>query len=108
MINGVLSGLLIAISTVWAWYVFHRLWVETIEDRAQGGISAAVAAGLVLQPAAFRARRVATGHSPQGPVRVEWRGGLLGLRSVVWVGGRRRALPLITDSHALAAALGPG
>lgn len=100
-----LSGVLIAIVAVWGWYVFHQLWVETIEERATDGLAAAEAAGLSLQPAAFRARRVATGQGPQGRVRVEWRGGLLGLRSVVWVGRRRRTVPLITDAAALAEAL---
>ena len=105
MLNSVLSGIIVIIGTVWAWYALNRLMQESLQREAAAGLEAARAAGFALRPPEFRARLVAMGTLDGRDVRVEWRDGVLGPRSVVRVGGRSRRTALITDAATWAAAL---
>lgn len=92
--------------TVWAWYLLNRLWQETVAEEAGEALRAAVRLGLDVRPAAWRARRVARGRLDDGSdVRVEWRGGLLGLRTVIYRGDTVSTYPLVCDGDELAEAL---
>jgi hypothetical protein len=105
MVNSALAALLVLVGAVWGLYLMHRLWQTSLAEESAGALDAAAALGLVVHPPGFTPRLVATGDLGGQPVRVEWRGGVLGARTRVRVGGYRQTLPLVTDAEGLAAAL---
>lgn len=105
-INGVLAGLLLAMTACWALYAFNRLWQQSLEEEAGEALGAAVALGLTREPAPLGPLQVASGRLGDREVRVEWRGGVWGGHTVVQIGQERRTLPLIRDAEGLSAALG--
>ncbi|MCB9781099.1 MAG: hypothetical protein H6742_21210 [Alphaproteobacteria bacterium] len=100
----VIGGLLSLVLVLWAWYFFQALQRAWLVEQAHDAIAAAQDAGLALKPTGFRARLVAVGTIDGRPVRVEWRTGVLGPRSVVR-GNSTRRLPLITSPGELQQAL---
>jgi hypothetical protein len=103
--NGVLSGVIILLGALWAMYAFQRLWQQSLAEDAADGLAAAKARGLTIEPVGFRSRLVAIGAIGSQPVRVEWRGGLLGARSRVVLGDVDARVPLITSAVELDGAL---
>ncbi len=103
-----LAGLLVALAACWAVYLMNRLWQQSLAEEVGPALAAAQARGFVLEEPGLRARIVAVlGQGPQA-TRIEWRGGLLGPRTVLISPQARAELPLIRDEVALMEALGPG
>jgi len=108
-LNGALAGFVVLVAAVWGNYIFNRLWQITIEDEAGEALEAAREAGLKLIPAAYRPRRVAKGRVASHDIRVEWRGGLRGLASKVYVDDTVQRTALIRSKQELMEAIGrPG
>ena len=103
--NSVLAGGLLIVAALWAVYILNRLWQGSLYNDARGGVEAAHALGLQLAPTGLRARLVATGAVGDQPVRVEWRGGVRGARSLIHAGAERHHTGLIDSAAALEAAL---
>ena len=103
--NGVLSGLIVLIGALWALYAFQRLWQQSLAEDAAGGLAAARARGWTLKPVGLRARLVVEGAIGSQPVRIEWRGGLMGARSHVVLADVVARVPLITSEEELDRAL---
>jgi hypothetical protein len=103
--NSVLSGFMLLVAALWGLYLVNRLWQGSLANDAAAGISAAAGLGLGLVPAGLRARLVARGIVDGQDVRVEWRGGLRGAHSVVFVADRFSRVPLIDSAEALDASL---
>ena len=72
---------------------------------AAPAIHAADALGITVQPLGFGAEIVASGLVNGARVRIRWRGGVLGARSDVRVGGRSDTVPLLVSAAALHAVL---
>lgn len=105
IINSVMAGLLLMVGGLWAWYAMTRLHQLWLAEQAEAALDAAELQGLVLAPTGLRARLVATGRLASGAVRVEWRTGLLGPRTIVWRGGRPRRYELLRTADQLDRAL---
>ncbi len=103
--NSVLSGFMLLVAALWGLYLVNRLWQGSLANDAAAGIAAAAGLGLRLVPAGLRARLVARGIVDGEDVRVEWRGGLRGAHSVVFVADRFSRVPLIDSAAALDATL---
>ena len=105
VVSGALAGVLLLVLGFWASYAVARLWQISLYEEAEPAIVAAVARGLALRPTGFAARIVCEGELDDKHVRVEWRGGALGARTIVERGGERTRLELVRDGAALEAAL---
>jgi hypothetical protein len=103
--NGVLSGVIVLLGALWALYAFQRLWQQSLAEDAAGGLAAARARGLKFKTVGFRAQLVAIGAIGSQPVRIEWRGGLMGAQSRVVVADVVVRVPLITTVDELDGAL---
>ena len=101
-----LAGVLLMLCAFWAHALLARLWQGTLLEAARSGIAAAEAAGLGVRLSGTRARLIAEGTVGGRPVRVEWRGGALGLRSVVRDQAGERVLPLLDTPESVEVALG--
>lgn len=101
-----LVGLLLAVAAAWSWYAMARLHQGWLLEQVGDALDAAEGRGLRLQPTGLRARLVAQGAADAGPVRIEWRTGVLGPRCVVIGPGGRRRLPLLRTAQDLDRALG--
>lgn len=89
----------------WAVYFVHRLWQQSLSADAAPAIDAGLRAGLQPWSSTYWPRVVLEGEVEQRAVRVEWRGGLLGLRSRLTINGVTRRLPFIASAEALQALL---
>lgn len=96
---------MIAIFTVWAYHFFNRLWQQSLQEEAQDAIATAARLGLAPKGPLYGPRVVYTGTIGATPVRVEWRGGLRGARTILRRGEHTERLPLITTADALHAVL---
>ncbi len=105
-LNGVLAGLLVAVVAAWAYYVMNRLWQGSLAEDAAAAIAEAQALGFELVEGGLGARQVAVLLRDGEQIRVEWRDGVLGPRSLLYRGDEVRELPLIRDGEALRQALG--
>lgn len=101
VIHSVLAGLLVAAALPWALYFFSRLQQDWLEEASAGALDALGKHGLALAPAGLRSRLVAVGQD----LRIEWRTGVLGPRTVVRRGDQRRVLPLVRTADELGRAL---
>ena len=106
MVQGVLSGVIVASAAVTVRYMTNRLWQKSLIAESEPALRAAEAAGLRIRPLGFGPIVQAQGVVGLQAVRVRWRGGVLGARTSVWVDGRRTALPLLRTAAALNAAIG--
>jgi hypothetical protein len=105
VVSGALAGVLLLVLGFWAGYAVARLWQLSLYEEAEAAIAAAVARGLSLRPTGFTARIVCSGALGGEKVRVEWRGGVLGARTIVVRNGRRTRIELARDTAALERAL---
>ena len=105
VVSGALAGVLLLVLGFWAGYAVARLWQVSLYEEAEPAIAAAVARGLVVRPTGFAARIVCEGSFGDQKVRVEWRGGAFGARTIVVRGGKRTRVELVRDGAALEAAL---
>ena len=103
VLHSVLSGLLVAVLGLWAFYGWVRLQQAWLLDQAIEALEAAADRGIALAPTGFRTRLVAQGEG----LRLEWRTGVLGPRCVLKRGGQRRRLPLLRTARELDQALSP-
>ena len=111
VLNSVLAAFVIILAAIWTLYAFNRLWQSSLARDAAGAIAAAEGLGLTLRPAGYGPRLVAEGRCGAAgaagrPVRVEWRGGVFGARTVLFLDGTRVASPgWLTTARDLEAAL---
>lgn len=105
VLNAELSGILLALATLWAVVLFNRLWQASLRRDAEEAIAAAQERGLQLEPPGLRAQLAAVGNVGSEPVRVVWRGGWLGARTILRCGSDRQRLPLLRTAAELEAAL---
>ena len=105
MVSGALAGVLLLVLGFWAGYAVARLWQISLYEEAEPAITAAVARGLSIRPTGFTARVVCAGAIGGEKVRVEWRGGVLGARTIVVRRGKRSRVDFVRDSASLDAAL---
>ena len=105
MVSGALAGVLLLVLGFWAGYAVARLWQISLYEEAGAAIAAAVARGLVVRRPGFASRIVCEGVLDGAKVRVEWRGGVLGARTIVVRGGKHARVPFVRDRPALEAAL---
>jgi hypothetical protein len=103
--NSALVGLLVLVVGLWGLYLVNRLWQLSLAEQCAAAIDAAGARGLALRRGGLRARIVAVGTVGAERVRVEWRGGVLGTRSVVIRADLIARGPLIESEAALDDAL---
>jgi hypothetical protein len=96
----------VLLAALWTYYVLNRLWQQSLAEEAAGALAEASALGLDVRPPALGACLVAVGQIEGQDLRLEWRGGLYGERSVLRLGQSTRDLPLLRDAAALRAALG--
>ena len=90
---------------MWAVYLFNRLWQQSLQEDAAAAIAAATDRGLTLTEPGYRPRLVAEGVLDGRAVRLEWRGGAMGGRTLLTVDGEGRWRALITDAEELQVAL---
>ena len=95
-----------AIAAIWCFYALNRLWQQHFNEVAAGALAEAGRLGLTLKDPRFGAVQVFEGAIDGRALRVEWRGGLLGERTVLTVAGKRRILPLIRSADELRALVG--
>lgn len=105
VVSGALAGVLLLVLGFWAGYAVARLWQISLYEEAEPAITAAVARGLSIRPTGFASRIVCAGALGGEKVRVEWRGGVLGARTIVVRGGKRSRVDFIRDPAALEQAL---
>jgi hypothetical protein len=105
VVSGALAGVFLLVLGFWAGYAVARLWQISLYQEAEPAIAAAVARGLSIRPTGFASRIVCAGALGGENVRVEWRGGVLGARTIVVRGGKRSRLELVRDPKALEQAL---
>ena len=106
MVQGVLSGVIVAGAAVAGRYMMNRLWQKSLLADSRPALQAAEAAGLQIRPLGFGALIRAEGTVGGRPVRIQWRGGVFGERTAVWVAGQRTVLPLVRTAAALNIAVG--
>jgi len=106
VVSGALAGILLLVLGFWAGYAVARLWQISLYEEAEPAIAAAVARGLSIRPGGFTARIVCSGALGGEKVRVEWRGGVLGARTIVVRGDKRTRVEFVRDATGLDAALG--
>jgi hypothetical protein len=107
VVSGALAGVLLLVLGFWAGYAVARLWQISLYEEAEPAIAAAVARGLAVRRPGFASRIVCEGVLDGEKVRVEWRGGALGARTIVVRGGKRARLAFVRDRAALEQALTP-
>ncbi len=100
VVSGALAGVLLLVLGLWASYAVARLWQISLYEEAEPAIAAAVARGLAVRPPGFAARIVCEGTLHDQKVRVEWRGGVLGARTIVVRGGKRARVTFVRDEDA--------
>jgi len=105
VVSGALAGVLLLVLGFWAGYAVARLWQISLYEEAEPAIAAAVARGLSIRPTGFASRIVCSGALGGEQVRVEWRGGVLGARTIVVRGGKRSRVDFVRDGAALEQAL---
>lgn len=103
--NSVLAGFLLLLGAIWGMVLVARLWQHHLRRAAAPALGHAEALGLRVAPGGLRGRVVATGAWAGKDLRVDWRGGVWGERTVVYWGDRVRRVPLIVDGDGLDAAL---
>jgi hypothetical protein len=101
VLNGILSGLVILLAAVWCVYLHNWLWQRSLQQDAREALAAAQDLGLELKPLGIRARLVAVGTVGDRDVRIEWRGGFRGARTVVLFGDGVKVMAPITDAEGL-------
>jgi hypothetical protein len=101
VVSGALAGVLLLVLGFWAGYAVARLWQISLYEEAEAAIAAAVSRGLAVRPTGFAARIVCEGRLDAEKVRIEWRGGALGARTIVVKGGKRARLPFVRDRATL-------
>ena len=101
VLDGALAGILIVIASFWASYLVARLWQQSLYDDAHVAIEAASAKGLPLRRPGLRSRLVCEGMLDGERVRIEWRGGVQGARTVLIRGRERTRVPLVVDGASL-------
>ena len=106
LVQGVLSGVVVASAAVAGRYMANRLWQKSLIADSEPALRAAESAGLRILPLGFGPCIRAQGTVGAQSVRIRWRGGVFGERTSVWVDGRRTALPLLRTAAALHAAIG--
>ena len=108
MLNSALAGFLILFGAIWSLYLFNRLWQHSLRQQAAGAIEAAQARGLTVEVPGMAPRLVAEGTLSGTAVRIEWRGGPLGMRSRLLIGGQGSWGDFIGDAPSLEEALSVG
>ena len=83
--------------------VFNRLWQRSLLHDAASAIEQADRLGLTIQPLGFGPEIVARGSIDGVPIRIRWRGGLMGARSDARIGKRQQRMPLLISATALQA-----
>ena len=94
------------IGAVWAYHAFNRLWQQSLSEESAAAMAEAARLGLERQPTAYGPRVVFNGTLSGEPVQLEWRGGLLGARTVLSRGTARQQLEHLTSAQAVQQALG--
>ena len=105
VVSGALAGVFLLVLGFWAGYAVARLWQISLYEEAEPAIAAAVARGLSIRRPGFTSRIVCSGVLGGEKVRVEWRGGVLGARTIVVRGGKRSRLDFVRDPVGLEQAL---
>lgn len=105
VLNAELSGILLLVATLWAVVLFNRLWQASLRRDAAEAIAAAQERGLELESPGVRAQLAAVGSVGSERVRVVWRGGWLGARTILRRGSRRQRMPLVRTAAELEALL---
>ena len=105
MVSGALAGVLLLVFGFWAGYAVARLWQISLYEEAEPAIAAARARGLRVRSPGFASRIVCEGVLDGDKVRVEWRGGVLGARTIVVRGKKRARRDFVRDGAALEEAL---
>jgi hypothetical protein len=105
VVSGALAGVLLLVLGFWGAYAVARLWQISLYEDAEPAIAAAVARGLSIRPGGFTARVVCSGALGGEQVRVEWRGGVRGARTIVVRGKKRARIDFVRDPAGLDAAL---
>ena len=82
--------------------LLRRLQRSLLHDAASA-IEQADRLGLTIQPLGFGPEIVARGSIDGVPIRIRWRGGLMGARSDARIGKRQQRLPLLISATALQA-----
>jgi hypothetical protein len=106
VVSGALAGVLLLVLGFWGGYAVARLWQISLYEEAEPAIAAAVARGFAIRPTGFAPRIVCEGALDDQTVRIEWRGGVLGARTIVVRGRKRARVDFVRDPAALEAALG--
>jgi hypothetical protein len=94
------------IGATWAYYAFNRLWQQSLSEESAAAMAEAVRLGLVRQPPVYGPRVVFLGTLSGVPVRLEWRGGLFGARTLLVRGGARQHIALLNSAQSVQQALG--
>jgi hypothetical protein len=105
VVSGALAGVVLLVLGFWAGYAVARLWQISLYEEAEAAIAAAEARGLVVRRPGFASRIVCEGVLDGENVRVEWRGGALGARTIVVRGKKRARVDFVRDRAALEQAL---
>jgi hypothetical protein len=105
VVSAALAGVLLLVIGLWGSYAIARLWQLSLYEEAQPAIESAIAKGLAIRPTGFGARIVCEGTLGRERVRVEWRGGMFGARTVIVRDGRHARLTFVKDPAELDAAL---
>lgn len=105
IVSGILSGILIAVVSVWFVYMHNRLWRSTVADQAAGALAGACDLGFTVTAARYGAKWLAAGSVQGVPIRIEWCGGPMGLRTVVRRAGVRWVSGLVRTQADLSEAL---
>ena len=100
-----MSGFVVLLLAGGGTCVFNRFWQRSLLNEAAAAIRAADALGITLKPLGFGPEVVALGGFNGERVRIRWRGGVMGARTDVQIGRRRRRLPLLVTEDALRAAV---
>lgn len=108
VIHSVMSGLLLTVVAAWAWYGMIRLHQGWLLAQVEGALERAEQRGLVLSPLGLRARLVVRPADDAPTVRIEWRTGVLGPRTLVRSSAGTRRLPLVRTADELDQALRDG
>lgn len=102
-----MAGLLLSVLGLWAWLAFVRLQQRWLLSQCDGALNAVEQLGLTVAPTGLRSRLIARGAVGDGRLRVDWRTGLLGPRTVIIGPDGVVRLPLLRTAQALQQALIP-
>jgi len=95
VVSGTLSGILIALVAAWIWQLYGRIWRGSIAEEAAAALDAAAGLGLRVWPSRHTSAWFAAGAIESVQIRIAWRGGILGARTHLNVGGLKRSRALI-------------